>query len=424
MRSRFVRRFFLASVCLVAAGTAWPEEALPSEVSDRPGAVRTSEKGVPDSIGPFRLADADSSAWLRFQFVGQLCMDFQSVNQGQDEDRSNTLIMKARRIRPIISVSLPEQRLSLRVHLSAAPGSLELMDLYFNYKAHEQLQLRAGQYKAPFTRYRIQSFQRLTFVDWPIVARAFGGERQMGLALHNGYERPPRYGYAFGVFTGVNARASHAAYLPKVYGEKIPNPSDLADPGPAAEFHPELFLHLAYNARGVRVQSDTDEVGGGLRYAAMLSAAWDLDPTPHQDFKLRLSPEFLAKYQGLSLSTIGYVGIVEMGVPARTEQAMLGGLLQTAYRINDSYEISALYAVVDLSDALVDDAYGPSSNEIAASSQNDAQVVREEEIRVGFNRYIASHALKWQTDGGWLTHRGRHEDRTDFVVRSQFQLAF
>lgn len=79
-----------------------------------------------------------------------------------------------------------------------------MLDFYFNYKLRGPHQARLGQVKVPFTRYRIQSFQQLTFVDWAIVSKAFGAERQMGFALHNGYEKPSRYGYVIGIFSGQN----------------------------------------------------------------------------------------------------------------------------------------------------------------------------------------------------------------------------
>jgi hypothetical protein len=362
------------------------------------------------SIGPFELYSPDSSSHIQLQFAGQLRLEFESRDKGENECRTSDLYLKARRIRPMLSASLLNSRLTFKLHLSTAPGSLELMDFYFNYRFNEQMQFRYGQYKVPFTRYRIQSFQNLTFVDWAIVTKYFGAERQMGLALHNGYEKPPSWGYVVGIFTGVNARASHAVGLPVVYGEEITNPSDLADPGKPPEFHPEIFLHATYKANGIRVQSDSDEEGGPLRYLLGFSAAWDLDPITHQDFSLRLAPELLIKYQGFSISTIGYAGFAEMGRVAHVNLAMLGGLFQAAYRVNRRYEVSNRYAIVDFTESLINDA--------------QAEMVREEEVTAGFNIYLSGHSLKWQHDAGWLRHSGSDERQTDFLLRSQFQVTF
>lgn len=353
-------------------------------------------------IGPFSLTGADGSSRLDFRFVSQIIVDYTSeegVSCGCD-GRINTLVMKARRIRPTIGLTLPNQRLFLKLHLSTAPGSIELMDIYFNYKAMDRVQIRAGQFKIPFTRYRIQSFQELTFVDWAIVSPAFGAERQMGFALHNGYEKPPPYSYVFGLFSGQNARSAHAVTLPRRYGLDIGNPSDLADPDPLQDAHPELVVHLAYNARGIDVSSDTDSSRGAARWAIMLSSAWDLDPIYHEDFALRVAPEIIFKIKGFSASAIGYAGWAEVGESRVTRPVMYGGLAQAAYRLNCTYEISGRYAVVDM--------------------RNDP--FRTEEARAGVNVYLIGHQLKWQTDLGRLAEERSGGETVDYVARSQFQI--
>jgi hypothetical protein len=435
-----------SSIGLMIVGPGGRLSPVPAAVANAASSSARAANDKGNSVGPFEIASKDSTTWLRFQFAGQLRMDFERLDQGKGKDASNSLTTYARRLRPIFSVNLPEQHLLFRLHLSTAPKSLELMDLYSEYQARPNLRVRFGQYKVPFTRYRMQSFQRLTFVDWAIVTKAFGAERQMGVALHNGYEKPAKYGYAFGVFSGANARASHAVLLPEIYKESKPNPSDLAHASAAPKFHPELFLHLSYRAAGLDVQSDTDESRGDLRCGAMFSAAWDLDPTPHQDFRLRLAPEFLAKCRGMSFSTVGYAGFAKVGDPSDTELAMVGGVVQGAYRINNRYELSARYAIVDLQDALLNDvaaslgisptvsgrsdegraetSYSGESPSAAASQAGAVQLMREQEVRIGVNTYILGHTLKWQNDAGWLMHDRSDGDLTDFVVRSQFQVTF
>jgi len=370
------------------------------------------------SIGPFELSSADSSSRIRFQFASQLRMFFESKDKGAGEQRTEKLVMEARRIRLTLTGSLMKPALSYKLHLSAAPHSLELMDYYFNYRIRSYPQFRFGQYNPPFSRYRIQSFQRLIFVDWALVTKYFGAERQMGLALHNGYERPPKWAYAFGVFTGVNALVSHNVGLAKLYGEELTNPSDLSDPGPRAEYHPELFLHLSLNANGIQVRSDTDMERRGPRYSIGLSVAWDIDPEPGIDYSTRFSQELLFKYRGVSVSCIGYAGFSEMGASEGSHLAALGGLFQTAYRIDGRYEITAMYAIADFTTAAIDDARAR-----AAESAFDP-VVRDEEIRLGVNLYLAGHSLKLQNDVGRLRRSYSEETRIDYVVRSQFQIAF
>ncbi len=398
-------------------------------------------------IGPFEVSNRDSTAQIQLQFAGQLRTQYESKDNGEGKERSNKLFTEARRIRLTLSGKIPARRLAFKLHLSTAPGSLELMDAFFDYRLRPEIQLRFGQYKTPFTRYRIQSFQRLTFADWAIVTKYFGAERQMGLAVHNGYEKPPRWGYAVGIFTGVNARASHAVGLASIYGEATANPSDLTDPGSRAEYHPEIFIHGSFRTDKIDVQSDTDEKRGPFGALVAFNAAWDFDPVYYQDLYLRFAPEVLVKYRGLSFSGIAYGGMVRMPFSQIVRMGMTGLLAQSAYRINRAFEFSARYAVVDLERKLVDDARDRAEdlisaarsayesaeeqelllqdlNNVIARYKNAGQVRREEEVTVGFNIYWAEHALKWQNDAGLLIHARRTETRQDAVIRSQLQLSF
>ncbi len=431
MSSKFSELFVLFFI-LSAISTARAQESNPP-MNHNEIFLKDPSVGHSSGLGPFELTSADSSSSIQLQFVGQLWMWYENFDNGSGKGRTKNLLMKARRIRLSLSGTIHKPELSYRLHLSMAPKSLELMDFYFNYKVCNNIQFRFGQYKTPFTRYRIQSFQRLVFIDWSIVTKYFGAERQMGLALHNGFEKPPKLGYVFGVFSGVNARASHGIGLSLAYNEKAPNPSDLAGTGTPASFHPELFFHLTYNANDIRIQSNSDAENGGFRYSIGASAAWDIDPTPYHDFGLRLAPECLIKYKGISFLAAGYAGFSDLGVQSEMKLAMTGGLLQSSYRINKTYEVAVRYSVVNFEDALMSDAQSR-ANRLIADSENDPDVIaqyqsagqidREQEAVLGFNVYFIDHFLKWQNDIGWLGHSLKIENKDDYLARSQFQLSF
>ncbi len=384
---------------------------------------------------------------IRFQFAGQLRLEYDSKDHGEGKERTNELDMYARRIRVGFIGKFPYRHVDVRLQLSAVPNSLEFIDGYFDYYRWLPFRLRVGQFKVPFTRYRIHSFQRLTFVDWSILTKYFGAERQMGGVVHNDYENPPKWGYALGIFTGVNTRASHAIGIATLYGEETPNPSDLSEPAPRADFHPELFVHGSYNPSEMPVSSDSDDKRAGLRFFGGLSGAWDLDPNEYQDFAFRFASEALVKYRGLSCTGIGYLGFSKTGSPAVTRLAMTGGLIQSAWRINKLYEVAVRYAIVDFDDTALREAYERAQDIIAAAQLavdtasekelarlylNDVtaqygsvgKVSRQQEITFGFNVYWDDHKLKWQNDVGWLIYSRSDGNRTDATIRSQVQLAF
>jgi len=384
------------------------------------------------AIGPIEISDRDSSAVLRLQLAAQLLTAWESKDNGTGRESDEALYMKARRIRPVMVLTIPKYKTSFRLHLSTAPGSIELMDFYFNTELCSKMSLRVGQYKIPFTRYRIQSFQRLTFADWSIVTKYFGAERQIGFSVHNGYEKPPRFAYAVGVYSGTNARASHATGLATIYGEKVSNPSDLSESAPKIKFHPEIACYLAYNSGGINVRTDSDDKGGGLRYSVASSVAWDLDPTEYEDLALRVAQEFLVKYRHFSFMGAGYLGFTDVDTSLRTRLALSGILVQSAWRATNRYEFSARYAFVDIKDAITDDALSRAQSITANSNDADlisqyksaGMVAREHEGTVGFNVYLDGHNLKLQNDFGVSRKVRRNENRTDYLLRSQIQLSF
>lgn len=116
-------------------------------------------------IGPFGLAVKDGSTTLRLHFAAQLKMQYDDLDNNRFHSGKPGLYTEIRRLRLGFSGRVIFPELSYRLQLSFAPESLELMDLYFNYRFNYCFQLQYGQFKAPFTRYRMQSFQQLAFVD-------------------------------------------------------------------------------------------------------------------------------------------------------------------------------------------------------------------------------------------------------------------
>lgn len=340
-------------------------------------------------------------------------------------------------MRPSIKGSLFSQKLKYALQLSTAPGSLELMDLFLDYSISPHLKVRGGQWKIPFTRYRIQSFKALTLADWATVTKTFGAERQIGLALHNGYEKPPRFEYEAGLFTGMNARASHATSLARLYGETVQNPSDLTGPAPRADLHPALAAHLAYNSPGMDTRTDTDWRGGPPRVSVGFSGAWDLVPRRTQDLSLRLAPEVLLKAYGVSFSGVFYLGFSLLDEQMASQQlAFAGGLLQASYLVHRLVEVAARYSLVHAGDVVRANAQQRALQLIAAAPDletggalsaqynNAGALEQEQEVTLGFNLYLLGQTLKWQNDLSWNIYSRQTGKFTDIRYRSQLQLVY
>lgn len=420
----------LAALALTAALQA----PLPA-AAGQPGQVRGAR-----TIGPFVIESADGAWSLRPGFAGQLRYEMLTRAVDDDQLRDTSSEVQARRIRTVFRGTLFSADLSYYFHLSTAPGSLEFMDLYLDYRFLDGVQARVGQWKIPFTRFRINSFKDLTLVEWPMVTRYFGAERQLGLCLHNGYEHTrARFEYEAGVFTGVNARASHAIGLARMFGEPTPNPSDLVDPAPPAAVHPELVARFAFNHGSFRdLGTDTDFTRGPLRLSAGVNVAWDAAPERRRDLSLRLAPELLLKLWGVSFNGILYVAFAQNGDGIEDQRlAFVGGLVQASYLVLDWLEASLRYAVVH-SDAVMRDAARDHARDLlaAASSPQEAEQLQgrlgeagrlrqEQEATVGVNLYLVGKALKLQNDFSLVMRNlGSSGVRRDLRLRTQLQLAF
>jgi len=390
-----------------------------------------------DGIGPFNIKSADGEWRLGVGLAVQLRYQLDATGIDDDDGDVDSFV-EARRIRPTLLGTLASSKLAYYLHLSTTPGSLEFMDFYLDYALTPNLRARAGQWKIPFTRFRTGSFKNLTLVDWPITTLYFGAERQMGLALHNGYEKAPDgLAYEAGIFTGTNARASHAVGLARLYGEKFDNPSSLSNPGPRADLHPELVARAAYNMGQIDTSTDTDWAGGPLRLSAGFSAAWDLDPDRYIDLALRLAPEALMKLRGLSVATVFYLGFVRRGDGVADQRlGLLGATFQSSYLFLRQLELSVRYSIVQVDSRVAGDARDRAAaiiaaepgveNKAALARQYDGagQVRREHEAGVGLNVYLIGRSLKLQTDLSWLTHDSVDERNSDLRLRAQLQLTF
>lgn len=383
------------------------------------------------------LESEDGQNSLTFGLAVQLMYTYLEKDKGPDVHADYLSNLTWRRVRPSIKGGMLGGDLSFYLHLSTAPGALEMMDYYVNYEMSPMLRFRIGQCKIPFTRYRIQSFKNLQLVDWSPVTRYFGAERQLGIAIHSGYEKPTAIEYEFGVFNGLNSRKSHTVGFAEITGEKVGNASDLVDPAPLDEFHPALALHLAYNHNHIVSAYDTDFEKRGFRVSGGLSAVWDANPVMHRDYALRLSPELLMKAYGFALSGIYYVGFFEReGDIAQTDIALTGAVAQASYLIGKVAEFALRYSYIGTTEQLRKDArkraYDILSDDTVEGYDELAKQYKEagtmyalREYAVGFNIYMVGRSLKLQNDFSWISHEDFTGDNLlDLRVRSQLQLAF
>ncbi len=402
----------------------------------------TFEKPIVPQIGPFEVRDASGRNSVQFRFTTQVMANVTNVESVTDVGtRDTTLGVEFRRLRLFLAGTLIDRSLAYSTQFNLVPGRLALLDLFFDWTGHTHARLRVGQWKVPFTRYRINTHQRLAFVDWALTTRAFGAERQIGAMLHNGYEQPQEFEYAFGVFTGINAQPSHGVAVGDAFGRAVPNPSDLTDPSAPSELHPELMLRFAWNQPGVDV-SDYGNApglrGAGLqpRFSVGVSFAADAQPVVTDDFSARAALEALMQVERFALALTGYQGFFKASTGGYFEPAATGGIAEGIYRFNAMFELALRYAVVSYARALTDAVPGEiallreglDDDELSGFDgqfENAGSARFSDETTLGFNVMFAMHQLKLQTDASLLrSETAPAAVRNDARVRVQLQFGF
>ncbi len=384
-----------------------------------------------------KVASASGKNSLEFHLTAQFRWEYKFIDKGSGGERDTDHKLIFRRLRPVIKGSLLTKDFTYLLHLNLVPGYLELMDLWVEYAFHPLARVRLGQFKIPFTRYRLNSFQDLPVVEWSNPTRWIGAERQLGIMLHNGLAKPPALEYQLAIFTGQNARASNAKGIPVLYGEPITSPSSLTDPAGWKRPHGEFAAHIAYNYGGISVKKPSDLEGGKRGFSVGMSAAWDFQPVVLEDMRLRLAPEIMVKARGFAISSVFYIVFWDKAAgPGMSDLGMVGVVLQMSYVFLRKYEVALRYTDIYVYDELREDARRYADSRIAAAETaaeadalaeqfaDNGQIHSEREVNLGFNVYLMGTTLKWQTDVGLMIHGREDGNRYDVQLRSQLQLAF
>lgn len=364
-------------------------------------------------------AQTCESACVTPSLVAQLRLTASEALDGS----SPSPALELRRVRPSLRLRALDGRLLALASLNTSPSALEILDAWAEYAITTTLRVRGGQAKVPFTAYRMRSFTELAFVDWALVTRYFGGERQLGFELHNrGASGPVEF--SVGAWGGTTMRAAHGQGVASVYGEPVENLSDLralhAPDSPHPELSGRLALHRARDA--------------GVRIDAGLNAFVDLRPAAAHDLRAAFAPELSLATGALRVDVTAYLGLSDL--VERAGVGMLGGLLaEVQVRAHERVTVALRYARTDRSEALRDDARARATR--LAAEAGDAQraavvrryaeagaVLREHELTGGLVVRLVDTTLTWQSDFGWLRTERVDGARDELRGRTQLQVSF
>ena len=277
----------------------------------------------------------------------------------------------------------------------------------------DALYLRAGQWERPFSRQQITSSGNFELVDRAITDKAFGCGRDIGVALHDNYEKSPKLEWVLGVFNGTGDKSWFDGTFSgtgsvdtdgevTVSGDVSSKSSFTNVPD---KLKPELVGRIGFNTGGIKGYSEADLEGGPLRLGVAAGATATFDNDDAGTAATRADLDYILKAYGFSLDGAFYVAALEKDGGsgfADQEYGAWGLHAQLGYVIAGHVQPVLRYALVDPKDG-----------------DNNTQ-----EILGGISVYLFGHSVKWQTEAGPVLRQDPAGTLADLVVRTQMQLGF
>jgi phosphate-selective porin OprO and OprP len=376
-----------------AAAAAKPSKSVPLEVSYDKGIV---------------MATADESFKVRLGMRAQL--RFESTRQLEDgAEVTNRFYIPRSRLQLEGNLFGEGNRYKLELGLGDRGSFSYVRDFYVD-KAVGPAWLRAGLWKRPFNRHEIVSDFSSQFNERANTAEFVGGGRDLGVGLHNEYEKSPQgLEWVIGVFNGFSGGNDRPVINTRCTdGDTSISCTTAAPSNFPTDWGPAIVARVGWSSPDMKGYSEGDLEGGPLRYAVGASYKIDLadfDQGSQSSLGDNLSHgaqvDAMIKVSGLSLQLGGYM------MKLKAADASFGVLAQGGvFVLPKRGELAARFS-------------------LAPTSGDRDQI----EVRGAFNWYWEGHRYKWSTDFGMVKQTGSDpttmaKDDPDLLLRSMLQLSF
>jgi len=392
-----------------------------------------ADRKLPMRLGPVRIKVGKTEDWIGIGFAAQMEFEYDQQFAGAGVQKDSNQTLEFRRIRTTLSSSFIDGRIQSRFQINMTPSAFELIDMWFSFTRFKFATFRVGQFKIPYDRYRAQSFAALSLVDWAPTTRMFGSERQVGAEMlagggFLGLE------YALGIFSGVNARASHGVAISEVYGNVPNNPSSFGSGEVVSSFHPELVARVAKNFGQINTDTNSDVMGSKkLRHSVGTGIAWDARPLATQDLALRLSAEWLAKISHLHMNFISYLAWYKPWQGGKILFGPIGFMAETGYRFSLTWELAIRYSMTYLTPWLRSDSRRYGAFQIANATDpasaiqqygDNGEQTTSNQLAIAGTSHIIGNSLKVVAEAAWVAQRWEAGRRNGFAIGLQLQFLF
>ena len=381
----------LSLACLLAASPALAQEGAPPAPAPEPVEEESNtrvhyDKGFTLDAGDFLLKAGlrsqsrlevrkpDGGEWMSAFQIARLRLQLEGHAFGEDND--------------------------YKVELDMGKGQVGLKDFYLNRTLAPNFQVRIGQWKIPFSRAELVSDFGSAFLERSIANDWSPAGRDVGVAVHNGYEKSPEgLEWAVGLYNGTGERGRQRLDCDDPADASsctVTTPSNVP-----SDFDPAFVARVGWNIGGIKGYSEGDLEGGAPRLAVGASYRADFnrfvkdaDGDPIVDHALEA--DLMLKVRGFDLQGAVYL------------QASTGSDAELGFFGQGGYFVVPKKALVAGRFSVIPDELDPEERMLEALA--------------GFTWFWSGHALKWMTDAGIL-HSGA-ADATAVQIRSQIQLYF
>ena len=366
------------------------------------------------------VTDTASAASAKIRIGGRVQTLFSAKVGDADDHEAGFTIPRGRLV---ISGKIAGNALSFKLQPAIDRGVTVLKDYYLDlHPAVDGPTIRVGQWKRPFSRAYITSTARLDFVDRSITNGAFGNGRDIGIGIHNDFEKNSAIEYVVAVLNGDNADR------PPQIGEVQKGPvtdAGMVNKGMVSTtpsgLSPSIVARLAFGGgpwcRGAaysegasksRCDTQTNS-SDSLRYHIGAAARVDVDAGPGRSHPFWGTIDF-----NLMSDNLAITGAIFLRGDATTPKSGIrrttGSVHSTGGHLQASLALAQQSTIPALRFSAVDD---------------QTEETTKTELIAGISHHTNIAGLKLQADVARLTTEFAHSQRqSEVVFRAQVQLAY
>jgi hypothetical protein len=249
-------------------------------------------------------------------------------------DRQQNGQFQIRRARLVLEGKLFGDDLLYKFQTEFGAGLVHLKDWTADVRVGNDIWLRAGQWKRPFSRQFINSSGALEVIDRSITDGAFTAGRDVGIAIRNDYEKSPEVEWVVGVFSGRNNEVpTITATVDPMTGAVTAAQSNVAK-----SIKPILVGRVGFNHGKLKGYSEADLEGGDLRWGVAGAIALEADADRDSKASHRAQADWIVKSDGLSITGGLYFATAGTGAFKGQGASLLGGHLQGGKMLDKHWE--------------------------------------------------------------------------------------